>query len=105
MHDNPVSIHIHLAEKRADNRNDSPPISTHPPPPGLLDRIREVLRRKHYSYKTEQAYLFWIKRFVLFHHKRHPQEMGAEEVQQFLTHLAVTENVSASTQNRGPRNG
>jgi integron integrase len=58
------------------------------------------MRLKHYSYRTEQAYMDWIRRFILFHHKRHPQEMGAQEIEAFLTHLAVHENVAASTQNQ-----
>ncbi len=66
----------------------------------LLDQLREVLRLKHYSYRTEQAYLRWIQRFILFHNKRHPREMGAPEIQAFLAHLAVEGNVSASTQNQ-----
>ena len=69
-------------------------------PPRLLDRARDVLRRKHYSLRTEEAYLGWIKRFVLFHDKRHPQEMGLPEVEAFLTYLAVHQNVAASTQNQ-----
>jgi len=78
------------------------------PAPRLLDSVRDALRRKHYSYRTEQAYLLWIRRFILFHNpglspanvKRHPKEMGAPEVEAFLTHLAVKENVAASTQNQ-----
>ena len=58
-----------------------------------------MLRRKHYSYRTEQAYVDWLRRFIL-HGKRHPQEMGAQEIEAFLTHLAVHENVAASTQNQ-----
>ncbi len=69
-----------------------------PQPKKLLDQVRDVLRRKHYAIRTEQAYLAWIKRFILFHHKRHPQEMGVPEIEAFLTHLAVQENVAASTQ-------
>ena len=69
-------------------------------PRRLLDRVREVLRRKHYSYRTEQAYIHWIKRYILFHNKRHPKEMGGPEIEAFLTHLAVEENVAASTQNQ-----
>jgi len=69
-------------------------------PPKLLDRVRETLRRKHYSYRTEQAYVNWIRRFVLFHNKRHPKDMGVPEIEAFLTHLAVEENVAASTQNQ-----
>ena len=66
----------------------------------LLDQVRDVIRLKHYSYRTEQAYVDWITRYILFHGKRHPQEMGAAEVQAFLTHLAVEKNVAASTQNQ-----
>ncbi len=69
-------------------------------PPKLLDRVRQALRRKHYSYRTEQAYIHWIKRFILFHNKRHPKDMGTPEIEAFLTHLAVEENVAASTQNQ-----
>jgi len=69
-------------------------------PPRLLDQVCNLLRAKHYSYKTEKAYLFWMKRYILFHRKRHPAEIGAPEIEQFLTHLAVTEHVAASTQNQ-----
>ncbi|HEY9846357.1 MAG TPA: phage integrase N-terminal SAM-like domain-containing protein [Candidatus Caenarcaniphilales bacterium] len=70
------------------------------PPKKLLDQVREAIRLKHYSYRTEESYVYWIRRFILFHQKRHPQEMGTAEVTQFLTHLAVKEQVSASTQNQ-----
>jgi len=63
----------------------------------LLDQVREQLRLKHYSYRTEQVYLHWIKRYILFHHKRHPGEMGEEEIRAFLFHLAEKEHVAAST--------
>ena len=66
----------------------------------LLDQVREKIRLKHYSIRTEQAYLDWIKRFILFHGKRHPENMGNAEVEQFLTHLAVERNMAASTQNQ-----
>jgi integrase-like protein len=66
----------------------------------LLDQVREVLRVKHYSIHTEDAYVGWIKRFIFFHGKRHPREMGAAEVQTFLSDLAVRGEVSASTQNQ-----
>lgn len=69
-------------------------------PPKLLDRMREALRVAHYSLRTEQAYVDWARRFILFHGKRHPREMGAAEVGAFLTHLATGRNVSASTQNQ-----
>lgn len=68
--------------------------------PKLLDRVRWQLRAKHYSIRTEQAYVDWIRRFILFHQKRHPNEMGEKEITEFLTHLAVEKNVSASTQNQ-----
>jgi integron integrase len=71
-----------------------------PRPKKLLDQVRDALRLKHYSYRTEQTYIDWIRRYILFHNKRHPQEMGTAEVTQFLTHLAVQEQVAASTQNQ-----
>jgi hypothetical protein len=69
-------------------------------PPKLLDRMRERLRLRHYSMRTEQQYVQWARRFILFHGKRHPAEMGAREVEAFLTHLAVTGKVAAATQNQ-----
>jgi integron integrase len=68
--------------------------------PRLLEQVRAALRIKHYSLRTEETYVQWIRRFILFHDKRHPQAMGAVEVQQFLTHLAVAQHVAASTQNQ-----
>ena len=76
------------------------PVPPAAPPPKLLDRVRHACRVRHYSIRTEEAYHDWIKRFILFHNKRHPQEMGAAEINQFLTHLAVEGHVSASTQNQ-----
>lgn len=67
-------------------------------PPRLLDRLRASLRSRHYSRRTEQAYCLWARRFIYFHNVRHPDEMGEEEINAFLTHLAVDEKVSASTQ-------
>ena len=67
--------------------------------PRLLDQMREVLRLHHYSIRTEEVYLAWVKRFILFHNKRHPAEMGQKEISTFLTHLAVNKHVSASTLN------
>ncbi len=69
-------------------------------PPKLLDQLRDRIRVKHYSIRTEQQYVQWVRRFILFHGKRHPREMGAAEVEAFLTHLAVKGQVSASTQNQ-----
>ena len=71
-----------------------------PDKPKLLEQVRDVVRRKHFSIRTEQAYTEWIRRFILFHRKRHPLEMGEAEVTQFLTHLARTNNVAAATQNQ-----
>ena len=68
--------------------------------PRLLDAVRNRCRLKHYSIRTERAYSGWIKRFILFHGKRHPRTMGAGEVEQFLTHLAVAGKVAAGTQNQ-----
>ena len=68
--------------------------------PKLLDQVRGKIRLKHYSIRTEQAYLHWIKRFILHFDKRHPRELGAAEVEAFLTHLAVAGNVAAATQNQ-----
>jgi Phage integrase, N-terminal SAM-like domain len=67
--------------------------------PRLLDQVRETTRRLHYSIRTEDAYVDWIRRFILFHAKRHPLEMGEPEVVAFLTHLAVQKDVAASSQN------
>jgi integron integrase len=69
-------------------------------PPRLLDQVRHVLRAKHYALRTEEAYVGWIRRYVLFHQKRHPRELGMPEVNAFLTDLAVTQTVAASTQNQ-----
>jgi integron integrase len=66
----------------------------------LVDQVRNVLRRKHYSIRTEKTYLSWMKHFVGFHHMRHPRTMGVPEIESFLTHLAVVQKVSASTQNQ-----
>ena len=68
--------------------------------PKLLDQVRGKIRLKHYSIRTEQAYVDWIKRFILHFGKRHPRELGAADVEAFLTHLAVAGNVAASTQNQ-----
>jgi integron integrase len=68
--------------------------------PKLLAVVRDKIRAKHYSYRTEQQYIAWIRRFILYHDKRHPRDMGAPEVERFLTHLAVEHRVSASTQNQ-----
>jgi site-specific recombinase XerD len=66
----------------------------------LLEQVREAIRRKHYSYRPKETYVQWIKRYIFFHDTRHPQEMGVTEIEAFLTHLAVVDKVSASTQNQ-----
>jgi site-specific recombinase XerD len=68
--------------------------------PKLLDQVRQALRVQHYAIRTEEAYVHWIKRFILFHHKRHPREMNTPEIEAFRTHLAIHAHVSASTQNQ-----
>ncbi len=67
-------------------------------PPKLLDRARECIRARHYSIRTENSYVDWVRRFILFHGMRHPEEMGVSEVEAFLTYLAVEWNVAAFTQ-------
>jgi site-specific recombinase XerD len=69
-------------------------------PRRLLDQVRDTIRVKHYAIRTEEAYVAWIKRYILFHNKRHPRKMGVSEIEAFLTHLAVEEHVAASTQNQ-----
>ena len=71
-----------------------------PPKPRLLDRVRDAIRTRHSSCRTEKAYVHWIKRYIFFHDRRHPAEMGAAEVTAFLTALAVRDKVAASTQNQ-----
>jgi integron integrase len=68
--------------------------------PRLLDQVREAVRVRHYSYRTEEQYVFWVRRYILFHGKRHPLDMGAGEVEAFLSSLAVHGNVAAATQNQ-----
>lgn len=68
--------------------------------PRLLDQVRNALRLKHYSMRTEETYVGWIKRYIFFHNKRHPKDMGEKEIKAFLTNLAVNKNVAASTQNQ-----
>jgi Phage integrase, N-terminal SAM-like domain len=70
------------------------------PPRRLLDRVRDAIRVRHYSIRTEEAYVGWIRRFILFHKKRHPDSMGAEHVNAFLTHLATSQDVAAWTQSQ-----
>jgi integrase len=71
-----------------------------PQKPKLLDQVRQAIRTRHYSHMTEKAYVGWIKRFIFFHNKRHPAEMGELEIANFLSSLATESKVSASTQNQ-----
>ena len=71
-----------------------------PNPSPFLQSVIEAIRIRHYSLRTEQAYLHWVRRFIIFHGKKHPRDMGTMEVNAFLTHLAVTNDVAASTQNQ-----
>lgn len=80
--------------------SDNPASSSSHDKPKLLDRVRAAIRFRHYSLRTEQAYTDWIKRFIVFHGKRHPEEMGEAEIGEFLSDLAVRGNVAASTQNQ-----
>jgi integron integrase len=73
---------------------------TAPPKPKLLDQVRQAIRTRHYSPRTEQAYVHWIKRFIFFHNKRHPAEMAEPEIGRFLSSLATESRVSGSTQNQ-----
>ena len=66
----------------------------------FLDHVREVIRTNHFSYSTEKTYINWIYRFIIFHNKKHPEEMGGKEIAEFLTYLTVDGQVSASTQNQ-----
>ncbi|MGH7772991.1 MAG: phage integrase N-terminal SAM-like domain-containing protein [Candidatus Binatia bacterium] len=79
-------------------RDNSPP--SIPPKPKLLDQVRQAIRTRHYSYMTEKAYVGWTKRFIFFHNKRHPAEMGETEIARFLSSLATNSHVSSSTQNQ-----
>ena len=61
------------------------------PPKKLLDQVRDAIRLKYYSYRTEETYMQWSVRYILFHNKRHPQDMGVPEIREFLTHLTIAE--------------
>src|SRR2546428_12152331 len=77
----------------------APPVSGSEKPK-LLEQVRQAIRRRHYSDRTEKAYVHWIKRYIFFHNKRHPLEMAEPEIAQFLSSLATAGRVSASTQNQ-----
>lgn len=69
-------------------------------PKKLLEQVRDIIRLKHYSYQTEKTYVYWIRRYILFHNKRHPKDMGSVKIEEFLTDLAINQKVAASTQNQ-----
>jgi integron integrase len=96
---NPAAPHpttLHLIEGVASVSQDK----NSPTKLSLLDQIRHHIRLKHYSIRTEEAYVYAVKRFIIYHHKRHPKEMGSDEIRQFVSHLANAGNVAASTQNQ-----
>ena len=88
--------------RESDQRTSDLSLGASVPPrkPKLMAQVREALRARHYSIRTEQAYCHWVKRLIYFHDVRHPAEMGEPEMNAFLTDLAVRDNVSASTQNQ-----
>ena len=69
-------------------------------PKKLLKQVQNVITLKHYSYQTEKTYIYWIRRYILFHNKRPSKDMRSKEIEEFLTHLAVNKNVAVSTQNQ-----
>ena len=77
----------------------SKPAST-PPGKKLMEQVSDALRTKHYSYRTEQTYRDWIKRYIIFHGKRHPKDMGEQEIRAFIAHLAAERKVAVSTSNQ-----
>jgi integron integrase len=89
----------HVTSRVTTDSNQRPPESA-AAKPKLLDQVRQAIRALHYSKRTEKTYVEWVKRFIFFHGKRHPFEMGEPEINQFLTHLAVNKKVSVSTQNQ-----
>jgi site-specific recombinase XerD len=78
-------------------------IATYQRQPKLMDNLRQALQARHYSKSTEQTYCLWVKRYIYFHNVKHPAEMAEPEINAFLTHLAIKEKVSASTQNQSRR--
>lgn len=72
---------------------------SNPQPPRLLDQVKQVMRLKHYSLRTEESYIHYIRQYILFHNKCHPKEMGVDEIRAYFSYLAVEKNVAASTQN------
>ena len=97
------SAKIYCLKREQPTTNGTDPLAnatSSPQKPKLLDQVRQAIRTRHYSYRTEKAYVHWIKRYILFHNKRHPLEMAEPEIGQFLSSLATEGRVSASTQNQ-----
>jgi integron integrase len=94
------SAKVYLLNRNRLERSAAVTAPTAPPKPKLLDQVRQAIRTRHYSYMTEKSYVGWIKRFIFFHNKRHPTEMGETEIGGFLSSLATDSHVSASTQNQ-----
>jgi integron integrase len=94
------SVKVYLLNRNRFERSASVTAPTAAPKPKLLDQVRQGIRTRHYSPKTEESYVHWIKRFIFFHNKRHPAEMGEAEIGRFLSSLATNSHVSASTQNQ-----
>ena len=89
-----------MSPTSASHVNTAPGAAPAPAPPRLLDSLRHAVRVRHYSIRTEDTYLDWVRRFILFHGKRHPRDLGGAEVAAFLAHLAVERGVAPSTQNQ-----
>ena len=102
--DNPKVKSLIDYRLKVTSQSGQPPVNVSSPPtpvkPRLLDQVRQAIRARHYSPRTEEAYVHWIKRFIFFHNKRHPAEMGEAEIAAFLSSLASESHVSASTQNQ-----
>jgi integron integrase len=104
------TVESHAADARGSKDQSTMPIpgandqwahsADHSRPPKLLDALRALCRFKHYSLRTEEAYTGWVRRFIIFHGKRHPRDLGEAEIRAYLTYLATERNVSASTQNQ-----
>ena len=102
--DNPKVKSLSDYRLKVTSQSGQPPVNVSSPPtpakPRLLDQVRQAIRTRHYSPRTEQTYVGWIKRFIFFHNRRHPAEMGEQEIARFLSSLASESYVSASTQNQ-----
>jgi integron integrase len=94
------SAKVYLLKRNRLERSAAVTAPATPPKPKLLDQVRQAIRTRHYSPRTEETYVHWIKRFIFFHNKRHPAEMAEAEIARFLSNLAAESHVSASTQNQ-----